>query len=248
LRPEYNYAADIKLSPSGLTRVLGSEWYAQAISNPYGLGTSTGNYTDGHFDLGRGTNPVPNRKSHFDISQVVPGINHWAFMGGLACDYSPHLYRSVQEEPSYTVGPPFTYSSAWYLWWGEWFLGKGTTYEPYAPFYEDVFGPNPWYHSFNPSATLWDNPYVYLDSIKSSTKTQLGITNPLLTIAQGDRYGTNESYLFIDHPTNPQRHAIYTRLLACWALDVLRGLLWRWSWGDLAVDTRIGVAWEPFQL
>jgi hypothetical protein len=208
LRPEYNFSADKRLTvtvgTSVLTRKVGSEWYAQVLANPYG-GPATGNYTDSIFDTGRGSSAASSRTTLMAVSATQGAkINFHPFPRNLACDLSPTLYHSVQSEPT-------NYNTTtWYAWWGEWHLTNGIgSFRPYTPNYEDVFHGNPWYHGFNASFAKWDNRFLYSDTSKSLTWAKFGIVNPPLTLPQGGRQNSPKSHLFIDHPTNPTRHALY---------------------------------------
>ncbi|RLB45501.1 MAG: hypothetical protein DRI90_28375 [Deltaproteobacteria bacterium] len=190
-----------------------SEWYAQVIGNPYG-GTGTGNYTDGIFDTGRtsSTNTTRARDISISLASPTPRFNQWPHPRNLACDVSPTLYHSVQEEPAI-----YTTTTIWYAWWGERFLDtlvNGQSVQPYASAYEDIFEPNPWYHCFIPAPfAKRDNRYLYTDINKPITDTQSGVLNPPLTISQGARTNGPKSYLFMDHPYTPSRHGIYLFVL-----------------------------------
>jgi len=213
IRPQYNFSADIRMTGTVgsviYSRKPNSEWYAQSNANPYG-GTGTGNYTNGVFDTGRTSATNTTRAQWIATSlanAALPRFNQWPHPRNLACDLAPTLYHTVQTEPTNYM------TTTWYAWWGERFLDpllNSQVVQPYAPTYEDIFFPNPWYHSFMPSTIAKrDNRFLYTDRNLPTTVTLSGIVNPPLTIPQGARTNGPNSYLFTDHPTNPTRHGIY---------------------------------------
>lgn len=210
MRPWCNYQIDLKqtftLNSNTVTRLPGSEWFNQAITNPYKTVVPTaGNYTDGRFDT-RPSNSTPaddqykNLRFWFETTFFTIGkrVHLPPFMRNLSCDFAPHLAFDTNPVPSTP--------NSWYVWWGEllrFVRPIGSPYPTYTPIpsYDDIFKANPWFQNGNKKDAIWtDNARLYYNPLNQVVKD--GHINPPLTLPQKTLPPTQKSFLFLNqmHP------------------------------------------------